>query len=57
MLAACAKHRQVAKDKLLEWAESQGLRDPNRFMPALSRALEEIVGPDGWLFDRTLVEQ
>ena len=55
MLGACAHERKVPPEKFMEWIESEGLNDPKRFLPALDRALEEMVGEDGWLFDRALV--
>jgi hypothetical protein len=55
MFAACAQERNVAPEKFQDWAVAQGLNDPNRFLPALSAALEQLVGLDGWLFDRALV--
>jgi tetratricopeptide (TPR) repeat protein len=55
VLTACAAVRQIPEDKIPDWMEAEGLNDPARFGPALEHALEEIVGEDGWLFDRTLL--
>ena len=55
MLGACASARKVEPKKFGEWIESQRLNDPSYFMPALDKALEGMVGEDGWLFDRALV--
>lgn len=56
MLAACAAAREIPQERFKEWLESEGLNDPARLYPALDRALEAIVGEDGWLFDRELVK-
>ena len=57
MLWACAEARKVPedRDKFFAWAESEGLRDPSRFIPALEKALEAIVPEDARLFDRKLL--
>lgn len=56
MLAACAAERGIPPEDVAAWAEREGLLDPARFLPRLDRALEALVGDDGWLFDRCLVE-
>jgi len=53
MLAACAAARNVPQDELGKWFESEQLNDPNHFLPPLDRALEELVGDEDWLFDRS----
>ena len=53
MIGACARARNVPHDNFTEWIESEGLNDPNRFLPALQQALESLVPEDAWLFDRT----
>ena len=45
---------QVHK-QALAWLEREGLRDPDRFLPALLADLEAMVSPDAWLFDRRQV--
>jgi tetratricopeptide (TPR) repeat protein len=52
MLAAWAAARNIPKEKWMDWITSEGLNDPSRFLPALDRALETIVGETGWLFNR-----
>jgi len=54
MLSACVQARKVPPEKAIEWIKAEGLNDPGRFLPALNKAIEEIVG-DQWLFDRSLV--
>ena len=54
MLGACAAARKIPEDKAKEWIESEGLDDPKRFIPALSKALEAMVPADAWLFDRSV---
>lgn len=51
---ACAAARDIPEDKLMEWLDAEGLRDPSRFLPALDLAIATTVGDDGWLFDRQL---
>lgn len=53
MLAVCGEKRGIATDELKNWLEREGLLDPARFLPELDRALEELVGNGGWLFDRS----
>ncbi|MBI3272434.1 MAG: tetratricopeptide repeat protein [Planctomycetes bacterium] len=55
MLVACAEARQIARDGFQAWVQSEGLSDPNRFLPALKVALEAMVPADAWLFDRDQV--
>jgi hypothetical protein len=55
MLGAAAQARNIAEDKRMDWFQSQGLNDVQRFLPALDRALQEMVGEGGWLFDRAAV--
>ncbi len=55
MLGACAQARQISEDDFLAWLEREGLRDPDRFLPALLADLEAMVSPDAWLFDRRQV--
>jgi tetratricopeptide (TPR) repeat protein len=57
MLSACAAERKIAQDKLMDWLASEGLNDPARFLPALARALEALVGESAWLFDRQLLSK
>jgi tetratricopeptide (TPR) repeat protein len=52
LLAACAAVRNVELDKIVEWIQQEGLNDPRRLLPAVLRGLEELVGEEGWLFDR-----
>jgi len=56
MLAACAAARGIepTAEKITEWAKSEGLGDPKQFLPALEKALEQIVGDNEWVFDRTV---
>jgi len=54
-LAACAEAREVPPDKFLDWFKSERLNDPDHFLPALDRALQALVPPDAWLFDRALL--
>jgi tetratricopeptide (TPR) repeat protein len=56
MLAACAAQRGIPPEESNAWVEREGLLDPARFLPELDRALEALVGDDGWLFDRSLVD-
>jgi len=55
LVNACAAARKVEPEGIREWLNGEGLLDPGRFLPALERALEEHVGKDGWLFDRSAV--
>jgi tetratricopeptide (TPR) repeat protein len=56
MLIACAAARNIKEQSLFDqWMVSEGLHDRNRYLPALSSALEAMVGEDEWLFDRQLV--
>jgi len=55
MLVACAAGRRIEPDKALEWFKSEGLDDPDRFLPALEKALEQVVGDNEWVFDRSVV--
>jgi len=55
MLGACAEARGIAAEDIPAWVERERLNDADYFLPALSRALEEMVGEDEWLFDRTQV--
>jgi tetratricopeptide (TPR) repeat protein len=56
MLVTCASVRNVEQlDKYKQWITSEGLKDPNRFLPALRTALESMVGEEDWLFDRKLI--
>ena len=58
MLGACAAARKIERqDQFQEWFTSEGLNDPNRFMPTLSSALEAMVGEEEWLFDRRLFKE
>ena len=56
MLAACAEARKVAPDQFAGWVEKEELSDARVFLPKLDQALLEIVGKDGWLFDRSAVK-
>jgi tetratricopeptide (TPR) repeat protein len=55
MFRACAQARGIAEDDFPEWVARERFNDPSYFLPALSRALEEMVGEDEWLFDRSQV--
>ena len=57
MIEACAEAHGVAEDEdsILAWFKSQGLDDPDQFIPKLDEALEAIVGDENWLFDRSAV--
>jgi hypothetical protein len=55
LLIQCAKARQIQPEQFEDWFAREGLNDPNRFLPALDRALETLVGENGWLFDRQLL--
>jgi tetratricopeptide (TPR) repeat protein len=55
-LGACAEARGVPAEKLEEWMKAEGLDDPGRFLPALRRELEAIVG-DGWVFDPAALDK
>jgi tetratricopeptide (TPR) repeat protein len=55
MLSKCAVAHRIEEKKVMEWITGESLNDPARFLPALDRALEAIVGEDGWLFDRHLL--
>jgi hypothetical protein len=58
MLGACAAARKIERqDQFQEWFIVEGLNDPNRFMPALSSALEAMIGEEEWLFDRRLFRE
>lgn len=54
LLGQCAQARQISKDGFQDWIEAEGLLDPQRLFPALTRDLEALAG-DSWLFDRSLV--
>jgi hypothetical protein len=54
MLLACAAVRGIEPEAALDWVTAQGLADPAVFIPMLDDALEAIVGPDGWLLDRSV---
>ena len=56
VLGACAEARGVTPEKFGEWLQAEGLNDPGRFLPALRRELEAIVG-EGWVFDPAGVEK
>jgi tetratricopeptide (TPR) repeat protein len=52
MLRTCAAAREIEQEAQFEqWITSNGLNDPERFMPALSLSLETMVGEEEWLFD------
>jgi len=55
VLGACAQARGVTPEKVPEWVQAEGLDDPGRFLPALGRELEAMVGT-GWLFDPAAVK-
>ncbi len=55
MLMACAQARGIGEEQLEDWLAREELSDPNRFVPALSAALEAMVGAEDWLFDRRTV--
>ena len=57
MLGACAQARKVPPEKFTDWLEAEGLDDPDRFLPALDQALEALVPPEAWVFDRALVKR
>ncbi|MFN0120189.1 MAG: tetratricopeptide repeat protein [Blastocatellia bacterium] len=55
MLVNCARARGISTQEDFDaWVAREGLTDPARVVPALSVALEGMVAPDGWLFDRAL---
>ena len=56
MFLDCAEARGIEPDRIEAWMAAEGLTDPNRFLPALDRALEAMVAEDGWLFDRQTVK-
>jgi hypothetical protein len=57
MLGICAEARNIKEqDQFEQWIVNEGLNDPNRFLPPLKGALEAMVGEEGWLFDRRLVD-
>jgi tetratricopeptide (TPR) repeat protein len=58
MLVACAAAREIEQEAQLEqWITSNGLIDPEQFMPALSSSLEAMVREEEWLFDRRQFEE
>ena len=58
MLGACAAARKIEQqDQFQQWFTSNGLNDPNQFMPALSSSLEAMVVKEEWLFDRKLLDK
>ena len=59
MLVACAAARGIepTAEKIAEWVKSEGPNDPKRFLPALNKALEQIVADDEWVFDRSVFEK
>jgi|GEM_PF-3188445 len=57
LLAACAEVRDVPHKKIGEWFTKKGLDDPEQFIPALTRALEETVGEYNWLFSRKVFKR
>jgi len=55
MLAACAEARGVPPEGFPKWLEAERLDDTEALVPALTQALEGLVGEHEWLFDRTLL--
>ncbi|MBI3267411.1 MAG: hypothetical protein HYZ53_00195 [Planctomycetes bacterium] len=55
MVTKCAAARGVAPDKIRTWMTAQGMNDPSRIPPALEHAVEALVAPAAWLFDRQRV--
>jgi tetratricopeptide (TPR) repeat protein len=53
MLAACVLVRNVPKEEISGWLKDQGLNDSETIYPEFERALNNIVGENNWLFDRT----
>ena len=54
-LFACAQARRVSPQDIAAWLAREGLGTVERLLPALDRALEQMVGDGEWLFDRSLV--
>jgi tetratricopeptide (TPR) repeat protein len=58
MLVACAAVRRIEqKAQFEQWLTINGLKDPERVLPALLSALEAIVSEEEWLFDRKQFEE
>jgi hypothetical protein len=56
MLTDCAAERNIkGQSQFDQWMVSEGLSDQKLYLPALSSALESMVGEGEWLFDRQLV--
>jgi hypothetical protein len=43
---------KAPEEQFGDWFIGLGLNDPGRFLPALDRALEAIVGDRDWVFER-----
>jgi tetratricopeptide (TPR) repeat protein/CHAT domain-containing protein len=57
MLVACAAVRRIKQEAQFEqWLTINGLKDPERVLPALLSALEAMVSEEEWLFDRKQFE-
>jgi CHAT domain-containing protein len=56
LLVACAGERGITtQDAFDAWVATEGLLDPQRFVPQLDAALVALVGEGEWLFDRALL--
>jgi tetratricopeptide (TPR) repeat protein len=56
MLIDCAAARKIKEPSQFDqWMVNDGLSDQQLYLPALSSALESMVGEGEWLFDRQLV--
>ena len=54
LIAASAEAREIPEDQFEQWFLSEGLNDPNRFLPVLFSGLEPLIPEDQWLFDRRI---
>ncbi|MBF0624568.1 MAG: tetratricopeptide repeat protein [Magnetococcales bacterium] len=54
LVAACADVRDVPPEDLNDWMVREKLLEGDHLLPRLATALEELVGPGGWLFNATL---
>ena len=54
MLNKCASAREVPEEGFKDWLDREGLRDRKNVFSVLLSNLEEGVGEENWLFDRSV---
>ncbi len=54
IMAGCAIVRKIPENEISDWINNQGLNEPIKIFNELQISLNNIVGENNWLFDRSL---